>query len=46
LTRHSFVLYRKDTSVGLKGVGVAHKLPFASSTKRCGTILIYPEQYI
>jgi hypothetical protein len=40
LTRHGFVLCRKDASVGLKGVGVVNKLPFASSTKRRGTILV------
>jgi hypothetical protein len=27
----------------LKGVSVVYKLLFASSTKRCGTILVYPE---
>jgi hypothetical protein len=25
-------------------VGVLYKLPFASSTKRCVTILVYPKQ--
>ncbi|KAK2396903.1 hypothetical protein QL285_058534 [Trifolium repens] len=43
LTRHSFVLCRKGALVGLKGVGVVYKLPFASSTKRCESILMYPE---
>ncbi|KAK2418506.1 hypothetical protein QL285_040695 [Trifolium repens] len=43
LTRHGFVLCRKGISVGL-GVGVVYKLPFASSTKRCETIFVYPEQ--
>jgi hypothetical protein len=44
LTRHGFALCRKGASVGLKGVGVVCKLPFAWSTKRCETILVYLEQ--
>jgi hypothetical protein len=43
LTRHGFVLCKKDVSVGLNCVSVVYKLPFTSSTK-CGTILMYPEQ--
>jgi hypothetical protein len=44
LIRHGFVHCRKDVSVGMNGVGVVYKLSFASSTKRCETILVYPEQ--
>jgi hypothetical protein len=46
LTRHGFVLCRKGVSVDLKGVSVVYKLPFASSTKRCETILMYPEHLL
>ncbi|KAK2376253.1 hypothetical protein QL285_077064 [Trifolium repens] len=38
LTHHGFVLCRKGASVGLKGVDIVYKLPFASSTKRCGRV--------
>ncbi|KAK2433789.1 hypothetical protein QL285_019011 [Trifolium repens] len=44
LTRHGFILCRKGASIGLKCMSVVYKLPFASSTKRCWTILVYPEQ--
>jgi hypothetical protein len=44
LTCHGFVLCRKCVSIGLKGVGVVYKLPFASNTKRFETILVYREQ--
>jgi hypothetical protein len=46
LTRHGFVLCRKGVSVDLKGVSVVYNLPFASNTKRCETILVYPEQLL
>jgi hypothetical protein len=39
------MLKSESDSVDLKRVGVVYKLPFASSTKRCETILVYSEQY-
>jgi hypothetical protein len=44
LVCHGFVLCKKSASVDLKGVSVIYKLSFASSIKRCMTILIYQEQ--
>jgi hypothetical protein len=46
LTRYSFVLCRNGASVVLKGVGFIYKLSFGLISKRCGTILIYPEENI